>query len=192
MKNKSKKIIKIALALLLVVLVQTIGITYAKYISEERGTGEASVAGWAFKMTKNETETKNVELINTVNKSTLVNGKIAPGTSGLIELKIDATGAEVGMDYAINFANEKNKPQNIVFTYNDNTYKSLSEIDDITGNIPYYDAEKFEIVLIEWKWEYETGNTKDLISYNDEIDTQDGIALLNYTFDIIATGTQSR
>lgn len=192
MKNKSKKIIKIALALLLVVLIQTIGITYAKYIAEERGTGEASIAGWAFEMTKNETETKNVELVNTVKKSTLVNGKIAPGTSGAFDLKIDATGSEVGMDYAINFANEKNKPQNIVFIYNGNTYKSLSEIDCITGNIAYNATQKYEIILIEWKWEYETGNTDDVILNNDKIDTQDGIALLNYTFDIIATGTQSK
>ena len=148
MKNKSKKIIKIALALLLVVLVQTIGTTYAKYIAEERGVGEASVASWAFKMTKNETETKNVELVNTVNKSTLKNGKIAPGTSGAFDLKIDATGSEVGMDYAINFANEKNKPQNIVFIYNGNTYKSLSEIDSITGNIAYNAPQKYQIILI--------------------------------------------
>lgn len=192
MKNKSKKIVKISLVLLLVILIQTMGITYAKYISQDKGTGEATVAGWSFKMTKNGSETKNVELKNTVTKATLVNGKIAPGTEGVIELKIDATGAEVGMDYAINFENEKNKPQNIVFTYNGNTYKSLSEMDNIIGNIRYSDAERFKIVSINWKWEYETGDTKDLILYNDQIDTQDGMALLNYTFDIIATGTQSK
>ena len=46
-------------------------------------------------------------------------------------------------------------------------------------------------IQILWEWDYETG-TGDEITSNDEIDTQEGIANLDYSFDVIVTGTQSR
>ena len=49
--------------------------------------------------------------------------------------------------------------------------------------------EKVKEITIEWRWEYETG-TEEEIEENDKIDTQNGIDALNYTFDVIVTGTQ--
>lgn len=191
MKNKTRKIIKVLCALLLVVLLQTMGYTYAKYVTTVKGSGEAEIANWSFKMTKAGEETQNVKLINTANQTTLVNGKIAPGTSGSFILKIDAMGSEVGVDYAINFTNEQNKPKNIIFTYDGTEYKSLSEIDTIKGNISYDAGVKTKLITIQWRWEYETGSTDVVIAANDKLDTQDANLLLDYTFDIVATGTQS-
>ena len=47
------------------------------------------------------------------------------------------------------------------------------------------------IIQILWRWEYETGTDTE-IEANDIIDTQEGIADLDYTFDVVVTGTQSQ
>lgn len=191
--SKQNKGIFGTLCVLLIVLLLTGtgGYTYARYMSQEKGTGSADIANWAFQIDKNGAETKNVTLINTVTKSTLVNGKIAPGTSGEFTITLDATGSEVGVDYILGFANEKNKPTNITFTYNDKKYKSLGEIGDIKGTIDAI-GEKTKTIKIEWTWLYQTGSTDEIKLANDEIDTREGTSLLDYSFEIIARGTQSK
>ena len=191
MKNKTIKIIKILSAILLVVMLQAMGYTYAKYITSETGTGQAEIAKWGFQIVKNGSETKNVSLVNTVNNDTLVAGKIAPGTSGAILIAVDATPSEVDVDYTIQFANEKNKPNNIVFTHNGTEYSSLSEI-VVNGEFDYETVNKKREHAVLWRWAYETGTTNKEKTTNDELDTQDANTITQYTFDIIATGTQGQ
>ena len=191
MKNKTRKIIKVTCAILLIVLIQVIGVTYAKYLTTETGNGGAEVAKWSFEIVKNGEETKNIQLVNTIDKNTLVNGKIAPGTRGIINIAVDGTGAEVGIDYEVKFNNEKNKPSNLIFFYNGTQYNSLSEIGAIKGNISCESESRTREVLIVWQWKYETGATETEIGQNDKIDTQDANAITKYTFDVVATGTQS-
>mgnify|MGYP003302086622 CR=1 FL=1 len=190
MKKKTKKIIGIVCAILLIVLLQAIGITYAKYIASESGSGHAKVAKWAFQIVKDGEETKTINLASTVDKETLIDGKIAPGTSGTFEISVDASGSEVDLDYTIEFANEKNKPNNLVFVYKGLNYKSLSDI-KISGKIENYKENKVKNESITWKWNYETGKTEDEITTNDKLDTQDAEKIAQYTFDIITTATQS-
>ncbi|MBQ2836214.1 MAG: hypothetical protein IJE68_05215 [Clostridia bacterium] len=192
MKNKTRKIIGITCAILLIVLVQAIGVTYAKYLTEEKGTGSAEVAKWSFQIDKNGAQTKTVKLVDPVNKDYLINGKIAPGTDGTIVITLDGTGSEVDIDYSVKFANEKNKPTNLTFTCNGTSYKSLSEINNLIGTIKYDAETPKKDIIIFWRWNYETGNTPDEIATNDAIDTLDVNNITQYTFDIIATGTQSR
>lgn len=191
MKNKTKKILKLLTAVLLIVLLQSMGYTYAKYITQEKGTGQAEVAKWGFEISKNGEQTKNVKLVNTTAKNSLINGKIAPGTSGNIVITLDGTGSEVDVDYTLRFANEQNKPNNITFTYAGQQYKALSEIATIKGTIKHDDDLKTKDIAIYWEWGYETGSTSDEIAKNDVLDTQDANSITEYTFDIIATGTQS-
>ena len=190
MKNKTKKIFKIISVVLLVILLQTMGYTYAKYVTQETGTGQADVAKWAFQIQKEGEQTKTVKLLDTTNKKTLVNGKIAPGTAGIINIVLDGTGSEVDLEYKLEFANEQNKPQNMLFSYDGKNYSSLSEIKTITGNIKQSETTKTAEIIIYWRWNYETGTTDSEISTNDQIDTQDAKVITEYTFDIIATGTQ--
>ena len=191
--SKQNKGIFGALCIMLIMLLITGagGYTYARYMSQEKGTGSADIANWAFEITKNGEETKTINLTSTATKSTLVNGKIAPGTAGEFIIALNAIGSEVSVDYKLEFANEKNKPDNIMFTYNGNNYKSLSEIDDITGTFGVNET-KTKIIKISWVWLYQTGSTDSVIEANDKLDTQNGTAFLDYSFDIIATGTQSK
>ena len=191
-KEKNKKIIKILCAVLLLMSLGMTGYTYAKYVTQEKGNGSADIATWSFRIEKDENEdVKTIRLADTSNKETLLNGKIAPGTSGQFYLKINAVGSEVAVDYKVTFENEKNKPDNIIFKYDGKTYSSLSEIDAIQGTMGLTDY-KSQLIKVEWEWPYETGSAVNGIASGDKVDTQNGQDNLGYTFDVIATGTQSK
>lgn len=191
-KEKNKKIIKILCAVLLLMSLGMTGYTYAKYVTQEKGNGSADIATWSFRIEKDENEdVKTIRLADTSNKETLLNGKIAPGTSGQFYLKINAVGSEVAVDYKVTFGNEKNKPDNIIFKYDGKTYSSLSEIDAIQGIMGLTDY-KSQLIKVEWEWPYETGSAVNGIASGDKVDTQNGQDNLDYTFDVIATGTQSK
>lgn len=181
----------ICILLIMLLLTGAGGYTYARYMTQERGTGSADIANWSFEIAKNGEQTKTVKLVNTVDKDTLVNGKIAPGTSGEITITLDATGSEVGVDYTLAFMNEVNRPSNITFTYGERNYQTLTQIGDIKGTINTTGA-KTKTITIQWSWAYQTGSTFDEITANDNKDTQDGTSLLDYTFDIYVAGVQSK
>ena len=191
MKNKTRKIIKITFAILLVVLIQTMGVTYAKYIASENATGQAEIAKWAFEIVKDGEENKNIKLVNTIAKDSLVNGKIAPGTSGQIKLQVDGSGSDVDLDYSLKFMNEQNKPQNLFFTYNEAIYKSIADIPEIQGKIEYDEESQVKEIVIDWEWDYETGVFVDDITASDKKDTKDANTITEYTFDVQVTATQS-
>lgn len=158
---------------------------------ESTGQGTADIAAWSFKVNENEEKLQTISLKSTINNSSLVNNKIAPGTEGEFQIKLDATGSEVGINYVIKFENESQKPTNLKFTYDGKTYNSLKNLQqDLTGTINANDENKVKAITVGWNWKYETGNTAQEIASNDLIDTQDAKQMSNYTFDIIVTGTQ--
>ena len=86
---------------------------------------------------------QSINLASTVNNETLIKNKIAPGTSGDFQIKIDATGSDVGINYKVNFVNEKNKPQNLIFTYDDERYENVTDIaEELSGIIDANAEEK--------------------------------------------------
>ena len=60
----------------------------------------------------------------------------------------------------------------------------------LSGIINANDENKEKILDIKWKWDYETGRDEAEIFNNDKIDTEDGINIKNYTFDVIVSGSQ--
>ena len=190
--KENRGILGIAIMLLIMLLLTGAGgYTYARYISQEKGNGSAEIAKWAFKIDKGGAETKTIKLTNTVSKDTLVNGKIAPGTSGEFKIILDARDSEVGVDYTVRFMNEKNKPTNVVFSYMGEKYKSLTKIGDIIGTIKPT-GDKTQVITISWEWPYQTGDTGQLQQINDDTDTREANTISEYTFDLVAIGTQSK
>lgn len=189
--TKKKKIV-IVLAILAALCILFIGgKTFSKYITEVKGVGTASVAKWNFKVNGTEEEIQTINLASTINNETLANNKIAPGTSGNFEIRIDGSNAEVGIDYKIEFLNEKNLPQNLIFKYNGKSYDSIVKLNEVlNGKINANDEQKQKSFVINWEWPYETGVSETEIAKNDKIDTENGKSNLNYTFDVLVTGTQ--
>lgn len=191
-KNVKEKLKKVSAYSIVLISVVTLGIiggnTYAKYFSKINGEGNATVAKWSFKA-NNETETiANIKLSNTYNVNKLIENKIAPGTSGSFDIVLDATDADVAIDYAVTFDNCKNKPNNLKFSYEEISASTLEELEnELKGRINL-DDERTKILTINWEWKYETGNNEYEILQNDELDTNDEGK--TFTFDIKITGTQ--
>lgn len=189
--NKKKTTLLVICVLLALIISFIGGKTFSKYVSEVKGTGTAEIANWVFKVNGKEDVVQNVNLLSTYNNETLINNKVAPGTSGSFNIVIDATGSEVGVEYAIQFLNESEKPQNLIFIYDDKQYTTIQELEeDLSGTINANDENKTRTITINWEWQYETGVNENEINQNDKIDTNNAKQLENYTFDIYVTGTQ--
>ena len=188
MKKKAVIIIAILVAIVLSFIG---GQTYSKYVTEVRGDGTAQIATWDFKVNGQKEEVQTISLGSTYDSSTLVNGKIAPGTEGNFQIKVDATGSDVGIDYKIKFSDETTKPANLKFYYQEVEYNSVLELGDaLSGTINADDENKSKTFDIKWKWNYETGSNPTEIASNDKIDTQNAQEITNYEFDVIVSGTQ--
>ena len=189
--SKKKTALLVICLLLAIILSFMIGKTFSKYISEVKGTGTAEIANWVFKVNGKEDAIQNVNLLSTYNNETLINNKVAPGTSGSFNIVVDATGSEVGVDYVIQFLNESEKPQNLIFTYDDQQYTTIQDLEkDLSGTINANDENKTRTITIYWEWQYQTGENENEINQNDIIDTNNAKQLENYTFDIYVAGTQ--
>jgi len=193
MKNKKKKII-LFIAILLIALVEILfitGKTYSKYRTEVRGDGNFPIAKWSFLVNGKIGTLTPIELKDTYDTDTLVNGKIAPGTSGSFDILIDTTGSEVGIDYCVEFYNVVYQPENLVFSYEGIEVKRIQELEALLkGTIGLDDEQKQKTITVNWEWKYQSGNDSNEMSVMDQIDTHDGIYLNDFTFDIYVIGTQ--
>ena len=192
MKSAKNKITVIILAIITLATI-VIGYGLAKYIGKSQGAGEATVAKWSFKVNDAEDGSKTFNLINTINpNSNVQEGKIAPGTNGYFDLKLDGTGSEVGINYIINVKVE-NKPENMKF-YMDEKYTVELPVEEneivINDNIPLSEVNKEKTVRIYWNWEYKTGNTEEEIYENNLKDTKDMGKTV--TVETKVTGIQSK
>lgn len=186
-----KKAITIIAILVAIILSFVGGQTYSKYVTTVRGDGIAEIATWDFKVNGQKEEVQTISLGSTYDSSTLVNGKIAPGTEGNFQIIVDATGSDVGIDYNIKFLNETSKPSNLKFYYQDEEYDSILKLGDVlSGTINADEENKSKTFDIKWKWDYQTGTNEMEITANDGVDTYDAERFTNYEFDIIVSGTQ--
>ena len=186
-----KKAVIISAILVAIILSFIGGQTYSKYVTEVRGDGTAQIATWDFKVNGQKEEVQTISLGSTYDSSTLVNGKIAPGTEGNFQIKVDATGSDVGIDYKIKFSDETTKPANLKFYYQEVEYNSILELGEaLSGTINADDENKSKTFDIKWKWNYETGSNPTEVASNDKIDTQNAQEITNYEFYVIVSGTQ--
>lgn len=191
--SKQRKII-IALLVLLIMLV--LGYTFSKYVKSYNVVTSSNVAKWNFSgeifNLKNSSTTTTISLADTIENSKVEANRIAPGTNGDFTIVIDALDSEVDIDYCVELITEISKPQNLVFSFDGNTYDSLSNLIDsnecFNDTILHTDSEKRKEFVIEWEWPYETYDEEGNIQ--DEIDVQDS-QKSNYEFDLKITGTQS-
>ena len=100
--------------------------------------------------------------------------EIYPGCSGIIEIDLDNS---QNTKYKISFNNEKDKPENLYFSYNGKNYKNLN---DIENEINLSQSKK---IIINYFWNYETGKNVNEIKENDLIDTKSQSK--EFTFDIL-------
>ena len=189
--TKKKKVIILFAIIATLCLLLIGGQTFSKYMTEVRGVGTATVAKWDFKVNGSSEEVQTINLASTADIDSVRNNKIAPGTYGMFEINIDARGADVGINYKVQFLNETNLPPNMIFTYDNKNYNSLSELGEaVEGTIYASEGEKERTILILWEWLYQVGDNETEIAENDRIQTEYAKSNLDYSFDVLVTGTQ--
>ena len=188
-KEKLKKGVACSAILLSVATIGVVGgNTYSKYFTKIDGEGNAKIARWSFRANNTSTVMDKIQLNNVYNTNILKNKTIAPGTNGSFDIILDATGADVAIDYAVTFDNLVNKPTNMKFTYGNKTSDTLKGLEDVLkGRIALNDA-RTKTLTIKWSWDYQTGTTAEEKANNDKIDTNDSGK--DFSFDIKVTGTQ--
>jgi len=164
------------------------GSTFAKYYTKIEGSGNAEIAKWSFRANNTSTVMEKIQLSNVYNTNILKNKTIAPGTNGSFDIVLDATGADVAIDYAVTFDNLVNKPTNMKFTYEGTTADSLEGLEQVLKGRIRLDDARTKTLTIQWAWDYQTGTTAAEKQKNDQIDTNDSGK--EFTFDITVTGTQ--
>ena len=189
MKKTSKSLL-FALILGIAILASAVGGTYAKYTEKVEKSASASVAKWAFADDNTTQSNYKFEVSESYDASTLVNGKIAPGTKGNFEIKLVNTNTETAVGFEILFANMANKPTNFhLYRTEDGSTKGdevlLDGTGKVTGKLAAKDATGLTAKFI-WEWAYET----DDVLVNDPKDTTDGKAANELTMDVTITGTQ--
>lgn len=193
MKNKKKKIMLIVAVILMILVLAILitGRTYSKYRAEVKGSKDLPIAKWSF-LVNGQTGTMTlIELKETFNTDALVNEKIAPGAKGNFDIVVDATGSEVGIDYYVKFLNVTDEPSNLVYTYEGMEVETLKELEELLkGRINLSDEKMKKNISVNWEWKYETGSTSEEILAMDQIDTNEGTNLTNFSFDVYVIGTQ--
>ena len=187
MKKKKKSLLVVALLLLVGITSGYVASTYAKYTSQIAGNnGSVTVAKWAFS-TDNPTQTLTINFSGTYDPTTLVAGKIAPGTSGSFNVALKNNNTETGVDWTIKLNSVTGKPTNLKF-YKDSehTTELTPGTSTITGQLAAKDTTTLT-VPIYWAWEYETSE----IATNDPLDTTDGEAAKELTIGVDITGVQT-
>lgn len=186
--KKSMKISIVLIALLLIVAaICGVIFTNAKYTTTLNGSATASVAKWVFNVTGNDSYADadtltGLKIAQTCTPETLVDGKIAPGTSGSFDIVVNTQDAEVGVKYDVTFVEAASKvlPTNLKMTLDGAEW---TPADGIHGTINANADSKEVTHTVAWTWAYETPS-------GDVADTADGVASLDYTYTVTAIGTQ--
>lgn len=146
-------------------------------ILQSKNQIHSSYQQYDFQVSYKNIDFKNIYLADTIKKDTLIREKIAPGTEGAFEIRLQANQK---MNYQIKFKSENDKPENLSFQIEgkDRKYTKLEDMEqELKGEVT-----KSKRIIIHWKWEYEKDKTQDLQ------DTKDGENIRQYNFKIYAMG----
>lgn len=128
----------------------------------------------------------DIELTSTIDANSMVNNKIAPGTSGEFSIVISTRDSTVDMKYSVDFEDvTKEKPSNLLFKVKgrNQEYSSLQDLEKYLRG--FAEKETQTEYIIEWHWVYEINDDQD------KVDTNDGMNLENYKFRIHVYGEEA-
>ena len=100
-----------------------------------------------------------------------ISEKIAPGSYGNFTIKLEKT---LKTNCIVQLKELNSKPKNLVFIIDEQRYNSTQEMQEKLNQI----FKVKNIVVVNWKWEYETTQEKNIQ------DTKDGENIFNYKFEI--------
>lgn len=188
-------------ALLVLALLSTcvIGGTFAKYTSTATGSDTATVAKWSFKLNDAEIagttpKTITIDLFSTIKDSDgstdetdVASGKkIAPGTSGKFEIKVENT-SEVTAKYDMTFTTNNDNAIPVEFSIDGgSTWKtSISDLNLTNQTIAIGAAA--ETKTVQWRWVYYVSDAKDATDTALGVLAQTAAPTLKVNVTVVAT-----
>lgn len=188
-KGKIITILSLTLTLSIVAACGMLASTYAKYTEKFAPYDSITVAKWDF-LGDNSEVAVNMDIKGTYDTSTLVDGKIAPGTSGSFPITMKSTNTETGVAYTIKLEDIEKIPTNLKF-YKDQDYTQPLTLNSnaFTGTLQPNDSTGVTHTVY-WNWEYETEDEQHSTVIGDGNDTADGKNANELTVKVTITGTQ--
>lgn len=184
--TKKKKTLLIVLAIVLLVVLIIAGVTLSKYFQTINGSASTQIASWSFKANAGS------EAITDITLESSDGEKIAPGSSGSFQIKVDATGSDVDVDYSVNVSSEK-LPTNMIFYIDEgDTYTSLNELASakLTGTLTTSGSQT-KTYTVYWNWPYESYDATSNALLDNE-DMADAASTASYGFKLEILGVQAQ
>lgn len=187
MRNKKCGILVLVILMLVTVTGSLVSGTYAKYTAKlDDVQATAQVAKWGFK-SENAGNLENIKiaLADTVDASTLVEDRIAPGTKGSFDIALTNAESEVAVEFEIAIGDATNVPTNLKFCADETCTVELDTDNPMTGTLAAGDATGVN-AKIYWVWDYEQAD----VATGDAADTTDGEAAAEMSVTVSVSGTQ--
>lgn len=171
-KNRIFKIGLLALALTLVTASLVSG-TFAKYVTTVTGTGTATVANWAVKLTDGRATPStyenefNIAMLSDTETGIASTAFIAPGSTGTFRLGYDTSGSEVARTVKITLSKPASgySVTDLPLTYKVSDNGEPAAAITLTGTAPYTFTKSYDAgsgatngkgyIDVTWTWEHE-------------------------------------
>ena len=169
MSSKKKSILAIV-AIISLILIIVAGYTFSKYFQSITGKASAEIASWSFKANAGNENKKLSDITLTPTNGT----KIAPGTNGEFQIKVDSIGSDVDVNYEVAISQEK-LPANMKFNIKGesqefSTMEALAQ-SKLKGTLDSSNNQE-KTYTIQWNWPFESKDNE-----NNLLDSKDMDAL---------------
>lgn len=146
---------------------------------------DLSITNYVFHLYfQQDSKSKTIHLVDTMQGKEKINQKIAPGTKGEFRICMDTYQSTEALVYEIQVKDKTKKPENLYFkSQTDKEYQSLEELAarELQGKI---NKNSEKTIPIKWEWKYEISDEKN------QIDVQDATEIASYQFQVLAIGKQ--
>lgn len=178
--RKENKLTKVAIFALLIAIVAIVLVsgTYARYTTNLTGTSSVQIAKWAWNISGDDIDANTTEYTldlfstikdtatyGTTNEAHVIDGKIAPGTTGAFDIQI-TNKSEVDAEYSVTFGEEN--PLGAAIEYSTDggkTWGSVAVLDVATTSIGQNET---VTVPIQWRWSFTAeGNAAAQVDRNN-------------------------
>lgn len=140
-----------------------------------------------FKISYKDLDFKSLNLVDTIDKNTLIYEKIAPGTSGSFNILLYSN---QNLKYRIEFHSINDKPKNLKFMAlkNNQILEETNTLEELSRKlVGYINKDENINITIKWYWNYEDKKNEEA---TDIQDTKDSEKIKKYQFDVYALGEE--
>lgn len=197
-KKRTTRILLACISLLL--LLNMIQDTYAKYISSASANSEFTIARWSF-LVNSQDVLSNSDFSNTIipnfdQNTNIAPNVIAPTTTGYFDITIDSSNVDVAFNETITLSqNEDNTVDDLVFVgykLNNGTMVSLNDVSSatITSSHALNEQNTTNTYRVYIKWN-DDENTETMNNADDTEASDDGTAKIDININFIQSSSSN-